>query len=175
MRRMRSGLLSFVFLSVTLSAVVQVSAQAPGRMGQQRPPRRDLLEAQVLNRFVNRASMDMGLDATQRQHLIDVVRGSAQRRKALNQRSMQLHRQFAVAIRDLDTQQDAFTKMLADHQALRREEQQIADSEQAELQKFLTPRQQVTFLILWIRLQENARQIQMQIPPDGSGPPGQLP
>lgn len=138
---------------------------APGRA----PARRDALEAQVLTRFVNRASDEMSLDGTQRTRLIQVVRSSAQRRKALNQRSMELHRRFTQAVRDQATPNDAFTRLLNDQQGLRREEQQIADTEQTELQRFLTPRQQAQFLMLWIRLQDNARQIQTQVPNGRAG------
>jgi hypothetical protein len=146
----------------------QVHAQRPGAPGAQppgRPPlRRDALEAQVLTRFAKRASDEMALDGTQRTRLAEVIRSTSTRRKQLNQRSMEMHKRFMQAIRDQATTPEAFTKLLADQQALRHEEQQIADSEMTELQRFLTPRQQAHFLMLWIRLQDNARQIQSQMP-----------
>lgn len=154
-------------------AQVQAEAQAqtPARTQTPRvppagrgPAGRDALEAQVLTRFVNRASIEMSLDATQRTRLVQVVRSSAQRRKALNHRSLELHRRFTQAVRDPATPNDAFTRLLSDQQGLRREEQQIADTEQTELQRFLAPRQQAQFLMLWLRLQDNARQIQTRVP-----------
>jgi hypothetical protein len=138
---------------------------APGAQPPGRPPlRRDALEAQVLTRFAKRASDEMALDGTQRTRLAEVIRSTSTRRKQLNQRSMEMHKRFMQAIRDQATTPEAFTKLLADQQALRHEEQQIADSEMTELQRFLTPRQQAHFLMLWIRLQDNARQIQSQMP-----------
>jgi hypothetical protein len=134
--------------------------------------KRDALAAQVLQRFVNRASQEMQLDANQRTQLATVVRNSAERRNQLNMRTNALHRQFADAIRNQDTAQPEFTQLLNSHAALRREEQQIADDEQKELQKFLTPRQQAHFLMLWIKLQENARAIQSRVPDAPDTPPG---
>ncbi len=151
----------------------------PGRPGQiARPPqpplnraqaaRRDALEAQVLDRFLTRAATEMRIDATQKDQLGVIVRESAQRRRALNQRAMDLNRRLNVATRLADTPEATFARLLEDHEALRREETQIADREQAELRKILPPRQHAHFLTLWMRLQENARQIQAQRP---IGPP----
>jgi hypothetical protein len=135
--------------------------------------RRDALEMQVLNRFVKRASDEISLDGPQRDRLMEVLRNSSARRRQLTQRTNELHRQFQVAIRDPATPQETFARLLADHQQLRRDEQQITDAEQADLRGFLTPRQQAHFLMLWIRLQENARAVQAQMPP--GTPPGMPP
>ena len=147
-----------------------LSAQAPpppprARAAAQRPaPKRDVLESQILNRFVNHAAQEMALDATQKGQLTQVVRASAVRRKQLNQRANMLNRRMQAAIRDQATSSDAFTRLLADHEQLRRDELQITETEQTELARFLTPRQQAHFLMLWIRLQENARKVQAQVP-----------
>ncbi|MEO5511861.1 MAG: hypothetical protein ABIV28_08000 [Longimicrobiales bacterium] len=171
-----------IALAVLVGLTLLSAVPAPSA-GQQAPPppmvpraqpplprrdaKRDALEAQVLNRFLNRASDDVGLDGAQRTRVGEIVRASGLRRRALNGRSVELHRRFQVAIRTADTPPATFSRLLADHQALRSEEQQIAETEQAELKKVLSPRQQAHFLMLWIRLQENARQIQAQRP----GPP----
>jgi hypothetical protein len=165
--------------AVPAAAAAQRTPPVPGVPRAQQPParrdaKRDALEAQVLNRFLTRAGDEVGHDAAQRTRVGEIVRASGMRRRALNDRSVELHRRFQVAIRTADTPPATFSRLLADHQALRTEEQQIGESEQVELKKILTPRQQAHFLMLWIRLQENARAIQAQRPgpPPGGLPPG---
>jgi hypothetical protein len=146
--------------------------QRPNAQQQRQAARRDALELQVLNRFVKRTSDEMSLDQGQRTRLLDVVRNSSLKRKQLTQRTNELHRRMAVAIRDQSTSPETFTRLLADHQQLRRDEQQITDAEQNDLRAFLSPRQQALFLMQWIRLQENARAVQAQMGPDGPPLPG---
>ena len=173
MTLMKTALLA-ASLAVTATAVGRDVVSAQGVPPGQRPlapraaQRRDALEAQILNKFVNRASQEMSLDQAQRAKLADVVHASAGRRKALNQRTLEMHRRIMDALRNAGTSQDAFTQLLASHRQLRREEQDIAETEQQELQRFLNARQQAQFLMMWIRLQENARQIQAQ----SAGPGG---
>ncbi len=140
----------------------------PGR--QNAPPRRDALERQVLMRFLNRASDEMSLDAAKRSQLSDVVHGIAMRRKSLNQRSVELHRKLIVAVKTPETPAATFTRLIEDQQAMRKEEHQIADDEMTELGRVLTPRQQAQYTLLWLRLQENARQIQAIRPAGGPQP-----
>jgi hypothetical protein len=156
---------SVLSLPAALEAQGPPGARANGRATEQR---RMALEAQVFEKFLDRASKEMALDAGARTQLTELVRGSAQRRRALNQRTMDVHRRLNVAVKTPETPAATFTRLLSEHQALRAEEQKIAEDEQATLRGLLTPRQQAQYLMMWIRLQENARQIQAQRP---VGPP----
>ena len=164
---MKHALLVLTVLA-TLSPAGATAQQRP----RQAPPdvratRRDTLEALLIRRFVDRAGVEMALDASQRQRLDGVLQATAERRRAVALRSGELQRRLNQAVRRPATPPGAFTQLLREQRALRREQQVIVDQEQDELGRFLTPRQQAHFLTLWVRLQQDARRVQALQPEDG--------
>lgn len=139
----------------------------PDRASPVAAARRDSLEARVIRRFVERAGGEMALDATQRRRLDEVLQATADRRRLVNQRSADLQRRMNQAVRRPATPAAVFDRLLQEQRTLRVEHQRILDQEQDALGEFLTPRQRAHFQTLWVRLQQDARQIQAQQPDGG--------
>ena len=171
MKILRIATLFLLLPGTGLLPGVAFAQAGPPRQQPPGPPegRRDALEAMVLGRFVNRAGTELGLNPMQTRRLGETLKGSALQRRALNQRTMQLRRGLADAVRRPDTQESVFIELLTEQQRLRREEQRILEQEHAQLQQFLSPRQRAHFLLLWARLQDDARQVQAR--PGGGLPP----
>jgi hypothetical protein len=142
-----------------LLAAAPVDAQRPG--AGRAMERRQQLEEQVLTRFVERAGDELRLDAGRREQLRTHVRNSAAERRQLHRASLELRRRM---LQSLNTQaEDAeFERLLRELRELQDREQSLADRELEQLGAFLTPRQRAHYLLLWMRLQENARALLMQ-------------
>jgi hypothetical protein len=127
----------------------------------QRPPqaRRDQLEAQVFNRFMNRVSVDMRLSRAGRNKLATYLRQSGTQRRALAQETVQLRRRLVAATRD-STRSDAdIDRLLQELIQLRAREQELWNRDWSEMSSQLTPRQRAIFLLEWMRFNERLRGI----------------
>ena len=167
---MRPGLAGVIAL-IALPLFPPASAGAQQRPLDRASPvaaaRRDSLEMRVIRRFVERAGGEMALDAAQRRRLDEVLQATADRRRQVNQRSADLQRRMNQAVRRPATPAAVFDRLLQEQRTLRVEHQRILDQEQDALGEFLTPRQRAHFQTLWVRLQQDARQIQAQQPDGG--------
>lgn len=159
-------LLLIVLLAVPASAVAQASQPRP------RPENRQALEAQIFNRFLDRVSNEMALDAQGRQRLRTHLQESGERRRALAQRTVALRRELMQAIRNDASSDEQYTRIVNELSRLRREEQNQWDADHQALARTLTPRQQAIFILEWTRFQDRIREVASQRP---GGPPRRQP
>jgi Spy/CpxP family protein refolding chaperone len=124
--------------------------------------RRDSLEAEVLNRFVEELTRELRLDAEQRVRTERALRIGAQRRRDLMRASGDLRGDMIRALRNPATTDADFTRLLARHESLRIRESDLWTREQNELAMVLTPRQRTQFIFHWARFQDNVRDILAQ-------------
>jgi Spy/CpxP family protein refolding chaperone len=132
--------------------------------------RRDSLEAEILNRFVDQLSRELRLDADQRARTERTLRVGAHRRRELMRASGELRGEMIRALRSASTTDAEFTRLLAQQESLRLRENDLWTREQDELARILSPRQRAQFIIQWARFQDNVREIlahQLR----GQGPP----
>jgi hypothetical protein len=131
------------------------SAQAPERQ------RREQLEAQIVQRFLNHASNELQLDAASRARLEQHLRSTAPRRRNLALNTVQLRGQMLRAVRDEGTPDAEFTRLINEMTRLRGQEEEMWKSDQDALSRILTPRQHARFVVLWIRFNEQVRDMAM--------------
>lgn len=136
-------------------------AQAPERA------RREQLEGQIVQRFLNHASTELQLNAAERTRLEQHLRSTAPRRRALAQSTVQLRGQMLRAVRDESTSDGEFTRLINEMTRLRDQEEDMWKSDQEALSRILTPRQHARFVVMWIRFTEQVRDMAM-----GRGGPG---
>jgi hypothetical protein len=141
-------------------------AQRPGRPGQQKE-RREELETQIVQRFLNHVAMELQLDGNTRARLEQHLRQTAARRRALAQSTVQLRGQMLRAVRDSSTADAEFTRLIGEMTRLRGQEEDMWRSDQESLRGILTPRQHARFVVMWIRFNEQIRDAAMRRP----GPP----
>jgi hypothetical protein len=138
---------------------VQSAAQGQRMPRPQQQPPRDVLEAQVFNRFMNRVSADMRLNRAGQARLTRYLRQSGMQRRALAQEAVQLRRRLVAATRD-STQSDAdIDRLLQELTQLRTREQELWNRDWSELSSQLTPRQRAVFLLRWMNFNERLRGI----------------
>jgi hypothetical protein len=131
------------------------NAQAPQR------ERREQLEAQIVQRFLNHAATELQLDGSNRTRLEQHLRQTGQRRRALAQSTVQLRGQMLRAVRDESTPDAEFTRLIGDMTRLRVQEEEMWRSDQDALSRILTPRQHARFVVMWIRFNEQVRDMAM--------------
>jgi hypothetical protein len=163
LRRIVKGF-AFVLLFGLFPAIG--SAQMPGQPGQQRQ-RREELEAQIGQRFLNHVATELELDAGARGRLEQHLRQTAARRRALAQNTVELRGQLLRAARDGNTPDSEFTRLINEMTRLRTQEDEMWKSDQESLARILTPRQHARFVIMWIRFNEQIRDAAMR----RGGPP----
>ena len=152
---------------VTLQAQGQ---QAPGLPGEQRQ-RREELESQIVQRFLNHVATELQLDTDSRARLEQHLRTTANRRRNLAQNTVQLRGQMLRAVRDESTPDPEFTRLINEMTRLRTQEDDMWKSDQESLSRILTPRQHARFVIMWIRFNEQIRDAAMRRgPPAGPRP-----
>ena len=152
-------------LLVLLPSAVQ--AQAPER------ERREQLEAQIVQRFLNHTANELQLDAENRTRLEQHLRSTAPRRRALAQSTVQLRGQMLRAVRDETTPDSEFNRLINEMTRLRGQEEEMWKSDQEALSRILTPRQHARFVVMWIRFNEQVRDMAMGRggQPGPGGPP----
>jgi Spy/CpxP family protein refolding chaperone len=124
--------------------------------------RRDSLENEVMQRFIERLTKDLRLDADQRAQTERVMKRSGVRRSELMRRSGELRGRLHRALRTETTTDAEFQRLLADHDALRAQEHDLWRQDQNELAAVLTARQRVQFIVSWAHFQETMREIMSQ-------------
>jgi Spy/CpxP family protein refolding chaperone len=155
-------ILALLLAPVALQAQGQ---QVPGLPGEQRQ-RREELESQIVQRFLNHVATELQLDADSRARLEQHLRTTANRRRNLAQNTVQLRGQMLRAVRDESTPDPEFTRLINDMTRLRTQEDDMWKSDQESLSRILTPRQHARFVIMWIRFNEQIRDAAMR-----RGPP----
>jgi DNA-directed RNA polymerase sigma subunit (sigma70/sigma32) len=112
----------------------------------------------------------MALDAPARGRLEQILQDSNSRRRALVVASLDLRQRLAAAIRNPATEDAQFQRLLAEATALRTQEHELWQRDQAEIGRTLTPRQQAIFALRWIRFQERIQQM-IEMREGRGGPP----
>jgi hypothetical protein len=138
-----------------------VSAQRQQRPGPG-PMRRQMLEAQVFDRFMNRVSTDMRLDADARSRLERHVRESGEQRRRLAQQTVQLRRQILAAVGDSATSDAEIARLLEELEQLRARENQLWRSDQDALSRILNPRQRAIFMLQFLQFNDRIREVMQQ-------------
>jgi len=129
--------------------------------------RRRALQGQIIQGFMNRVSEELELDQATRARLEQQLRASGAQRRELAQNTLTLRRQMMVAARDTTTSDADFKRMLNDMSALRQREEDLWKSDQEALARILTPRQHARFVFMWLRFNEQVREMALQ---PGMGP-----
>jgi Spy/CpxP family protein refolding chaperone len=124
--------------------------------------RRDSLEAEIMNRFVEQLSRELKLDATQRAQTERALRTGAHRRRELMRASGELRGEMIRALRNPATTDAEFSRLLAQQESLRLRESDLWTREQDELARILNPRQRTQFAMQWARFQDDVREIVAQ-------------
>jgi Spy/CpxP family protein refolding chaperone len=124
--------------------------------------RRDSLEAELMQRFLDQLFRELQVEAATRAEVERVVQEGAARRRELLRSSGELRLRLHRAMRN-DAATDAdFTRLLAAHEALRQRETEIWRGEQEQLARVLSPRQRAQFVVHWVRFHDQVRDIVMQ-------------
>jgi hypothetical protein len=160
-----------LWLLLALFTPLVAAAQAVDRPAPPAQQRRLALEAQIFNRFMNKVSTDMQLDATGRGRLEQHLRQSGQQRRALAQRSAELRRSLVRAVRDPATPDAEIDRILTEFNQLRAREEALWSQDQEALSRLLNPRQRAVFMLQWMQFNERLRDL-MQQRPAGRNSPG---
>jgi hypothetical protein len=162
----RAGLTLLFLLLVPAVAGAQQQQQSPGSMRRLDPAqraaeqaRRDSLEAEIVQKFIGDLTRELKLDATQREEIERVLTESGARRRELMRTSGQLRGRMHRALRDPNTPDADFVKLLGEYDLLRVREHDLWRRDQDELARFLTVRQRAQFLIHWANFQDKVRDI----------------
>ena len=152
-------------LALVLVAPATATAQRGRAQGMR--PQREVLEAQVFDRFMTRVSTDMGLSSAGRSRLEQYLRQSGVQRRELARQTVQLRRRLFEATRDSTVAESEIDQLLRQFTQLREREQELWNRDQAELSNQLTPRQRAVFMLQWMAFNDRIRTImQGREPPD---------
>ena len=146
---------------VLLLAPVPLIAPRPGGPP---PPRREQLQKQIGERFMDGVAAQLKLDAPTRARLQEHLLKSGEQRRDLAERSQMLRIQMVRAARDSTTTDAELRKFINDANALKRSEDDIWRADQEALSRILTPRQHVQFMFMWLRLNDQIRDISKRQP-----------
>jgi hypothetical protein len=131
--------------------------------------RREELEAQIVQRFLNHTASELRLDVGTRTRLEQHLRDSAPRRRALARGTVQLRGQLLRAVRDESTPDAELTRLINEMTRLRTQEEALWKSDQEALSRILTPRQHARFVIMWLRFNEQVRDLAQRRRHTGQG------
>lgn len=157
-----------VFVLAMLLTPGLLGAQTPATPQQERQ-RRERLETQIVERFMNHVATELQLDSDARTRLEQHLRQTATSRRALAQRTVELRGTMLRAVRDQSTPDAEFTRLINEMTRLRSQEEDMWKSDQESLSRILTPRQHARFVVMWIRFNEQIRDMAMR---RGQGVPG---
>jgi Spy/CpxP family protein refolding chaperone len=138
-----------------LLAPMPLVAQRPGGP----PPRREMLQKQIGERFMDGVATQLKLDAATRAKLQEHLLKSGEQRRDLAERSRLLRIQMVRAARDSTTTDAELRKFINETSALKKSEDDIWRADQDALSRILTPRQHVQFMFMWLRLNDQIRDI----------------
>jgi Spy/CpxP family protein refolding chaperone len=168
LKRIHVVLLSLLALMPALATAQRRADGFPGgRLGPP-PGARQRLEAEVFDRFMNKVSRDLRLDAPARTRLERHVRETGQQRRMLAQRSVELRRRLNQAVRDSSRSDAEIGGLLDEFEQLRTREHELWKSDQDALGRMLTPRQRAVFTLQFMMMNERIRDLMQQRQP----PPG---
>ncbi len=139
-----------------------LAALTPAVAAAQNTERREALEAQIVQRFLNHVATELQLDADGRSKLEQHLRQTASRRRALAIEAVQLRGQLLRASRDENTTDAELTRLIDQMTRLRGQEDSLWRSDQDALRRILTPRQHARFILMWIRFNEQVRDAAMR-------------
>jgi hypothetical protein len=140
----------------------QLDAQVGGRAGnrlQGAQARRMQLQHQVVQRFVDQSSRELGLSAEQRGRIGQILLANNNRRQELFEQGVQLRMRLAQGLRNPNTTDDELNRIMNEMVELREREHQMWRQEQQELAATLPPRQRAQLTMRLLRLQERIRQM----------------
>jgi Spy/CpxP family protein refolding chaperone len=140
-----------------LMAFGMFALSAASVQAQQGQPRREELEAAIVQRFLDRAATELKLDASTRTRLEQHLRQSAPPRRALAHNTVRLRAEMLRAVRDDNTTDAEFTRLINEMTRLRDQEEAMWKSDQEALTRILTPRQHARFIVMWIRFNDQIR------------------
>ena len=149
---MKRWLIVFVLLLAPMPLVAQ-------RPGGPPPQRREMLQKQVGERFMDGVAAQLKLDAATRAKLQEHLLKSGEQRRDLAERSQLLRIQMVRAARDSTTSDAELRGFINEANALKRSEDDIWRADQDALSRILTPRQHVQFMFMWLRLNDQIRDI----------------
>jgi hypothetical protein len=162
MRALGAALLLTVTLAVLPAGLHAQRTQPDAARRAAEQARRDSLEAEISQKFLERLTRDLRLDADQRTRVERIMEGSGQRRRDLMQASLELRGRMHRALRSSTTTDAEFMRLLGDHETLRGREHELWRRDQDELAAVLSARQRVQFIISWAGFQETMREILSQ-------------
>lgn len=157
---------ALVALVVALSAPQQLVGQKP-----QNQERRQALQQQIGERFMEHVTRQLQLDEPTKTKLEQHLRASGQERQQLARRAAQLRMQMMRAARDSATADAEFRRLLDEATQLRQKEEDIWRTDQQALARILTPRQQVQFVFMWLRFTDQIRELANRRPGGPGRPP----
>ena len=155
---------TMVWMVLTLMLVPTVGAAQVRGPDQER---RDALEQRIRGQFLAQVAQRLGLTEEQREGVREVLAGSAEARRDLALESQALRIDLIQAVRDEDAEMTRFEGILERLEAVRAQELEIEQAEEAALAEILDPRQRAVFLMLRMQLNDRIRQLR-----GGRGGPG---
>ena len=168
------------FMIVMLLALLPAAASAQDRQQRQPPTpaqmaayaaRRDSLENDIVNKFIDQLTRELKLDAEQRTQTQRVLRESGVRRRELSNAVRELRGRMSRAGRDPATTDADFNRLLMEFENLRGREHTLWQREQDELARLYSPRQRVQFIGKWADYQESLQEILSDRLRQGRHPP----
>ena len=157
----------FLLIVGLMASPAAAFAQQPQMPDRQR---REELEGQIVQRFLDNASIEMKLDANSRTRLEQFLRQTAPARRRLAHQSVQLRGHMLRAVRDDATPDAEFERLISETTRLRDLEEAMWKSDQESLRRILTPRQHARFIVMWMRFNEQIREMANR----RGGPPPRL-
>ncbi|MGQ0813956.1 MAG: hypothetical protein ACT4O1_05770 [Gemmatimonadota bacterium] len=146
--------LRWILLLVTLFLPAPLAAQGPPMK-----ERRQMLQRQIGERFMQTVATQLRLDPETRTQLQQQLLQSGERRRDLAERSQILRLQMVRAARDSTTSDAELRKFLNEATALKEREDELWKGDQAALSRILTPRQHVHFMFMWLRFNDQIRDV----------------
>lgn len=140
-------------------------AQAPQQQ------RREELEAEIAQRFLDRAAAELKLEGGARTRLEQHLRQSGQQRRTLAQNTVRLRGELLRGVRDENTSDTEFSRLISEMTRLRDQEETMWKADQEALSRILTPRQHARFIVMWIRFNDQIRDLAMKRGNQGPGAP----
>jgi Spy/CpxP family protein refolding chaperone len=142
-----------------LVVVGLLALAGPPVQAQQGQARRVELEAEIVQRFLDRAAIELKLEGNTRARLEQHLRQSAPPRRGLAQSTVRLRGELLRAVRDENTSDTEFTRLINEMTRLRDQEESMWKADQDALSRILTPRQHARFIVMWIRFNDQIRDV----------------
>jgi len=159
----KRAVIMLALLALPLSLEAQV-ARGGNRMQGAAQARRVQLQRQVLQRFVEQNSRELGLSAQERGRIEQILLENNGRREDLFEQALALRLRLAETLRDPRASEDQLNGILNELVELREREHQMWRREQEELARTLPARKRAQLTLRLLRLQERIREMIDQRP-----------